>query len=176
MDSTWLTESTVNDLYELLPANGSELVLYDLNRFESLQALMRRQHQVLLDSLIREDHPFALTLITNVNPNTKEAAARRWGPGGTPLGTDDLGAEWPRGVYSLSHLAIPFSPADPIYGRGMSQSISQSISLGAAQPRGERGVLRVPVELFMRLHYNPFFDHLRARVIEEVRRSRPAEP
>ena len=174
VDSTVLTSSTVNDLYERLPDNGSELVLYDFNRFESIQALMRRQHQALLESLIQEDHPFALTLVTNVNANSKQVAARRWGPGGVPLGTDELGAAWPSGVYSLSHLAIPFSPDDPVYGLGTRQNLSGIVALGAIQPRGERGVLRVPVELFMRLHYNPFFNHLRTRVLEEVRRAGPA--
>jgi alpha-beta hydrolase superfamily lysophospholipase len=174
VDSTVLTASTVHDLYERLPANGSELVLYDVNRYESIQALMRREHRVLLDSLIREDHPYALTLVTNVDAGTTQVAARRWGPGGTPLGTDELGEGWPRGVYSLSHLAIPFSPEDPVYGVGMHQKVSEIVALGAIQPRGERGVLRVPVELFMRLHFNPFFDHLRERVLEEVRRGQPA--
>jgi hypothetical protein len=74
----------------------------------------------------------------------------------------------------LSHLAIPFSPEDPVYGVGMHQKVSEIVALGAIQPRGERGVLRVPVELFMRLHFNPFFDHLRERVLEEVRRGQPA--
>ena len=173
VDSTVLTASTVHDLYERLPANGSELVLYDVNRFESIQALMRREHRVLLESLIREGRPYALTLVTNVAAGTTRAAARRWGPGGAPLGTDDLGAAWPSGVYSLSHLAFPFSPQDPVYGVRMNQNLSEIVALGAIQPRGERGVLRVPVELFMRLHYNPFFDHLRGRVLEEVRRQRP---
>ncbi len=57
-----------------------------------------------------------MTLVTNVDANSKQVAARRWGPGGVPLGTDELDAAWPTGVYSLSHLAIPFSPDDPVYG------------------------------------------------------------
>jgi alpha-beta hydrolase superfamily lysophospholipase len=172
VDSTVLTKSTVNALYDQLPDNGSELVLYDINRYESVKALIRSRHQTLLDTLIAEDHPYTLTLVTNVSEDDRGAEARRWGPGARPLGTIDLEADWPVGVYSLSHIAIPFPVNDPVYGVDSKEKMGEIVALGLLQPRGERGVLRVPVELFMRLHFNPFFDHLEARILEEVRKPR----
>ena len=41
---------------------------------------------------------------------------------------------------------------DPLYG--------SSSELGAAVPRGERGVLAQPLEDMLRLRWNPFFDYL----------------
>jgi hypothetical protein len=35
--------------------------------------------------------------------------------------------------------------------------------LGALEPRGERQLLVVPVEQFMRLTYNPFYSYLESR-------------
>ncbi len=172
VDSTVLTRTIVNALYDQLPDNGSELVLYDINRYESVKALIRARHQTLLESLMADDHPYTLSLVTNASEDDRKVVARRWGPGAAPLPTEDLGVEWPIGVYSLSHIAIPFPPDDPVYGVDSGQKLGDIVALGLLQPRGERGVLRVPVELFMRLHFNPFFDHLEARILEEVRKPR----
>ena len=68
--------------------------------------------------------------------------------------------EWPLGVYSLSHISLPFSPNDPIYGAGSAVTGAQdSLVLGAIAPRGEIGVLRPPPSWFLRTRYNPFFTY-----------------
>jgi hypothetical protein len=36
--------------------------------------------------------------------------------------------------------------------------------VGGAVPRGEKGVLTVPMDQFMRLNSNPFFPYLREKV------------
>jgi hypothetical protein len=64
---------------------------------------------------------------------------------------------WPGGIYSLSHIAIPFSPDDPVYGIDGS-------SVGAHVPSGERKVLRFSPDYFLRLRYNPFFDWQKAQI------------
>ena len=51
----------------------------------------------------------------------------------------------------MSHIAIPFSPDDPVYGRNGS-------SVGAQTPRGEIKVLYLSPDYFLRLRYNPFFE------------------
>ena len=38
--------------------------------------------------------------------------------------------------------------------------------LGALAPRGERGMLRLSADYFMRTRYNPFFSYQAARLIE----------
>ena len=70
----------------------------------------------------------------------------------------DSGLEWPLGVYSLSHIAIPFPDFDPLYGDGRSAKASDAgIVLGAITPRGELGVLSLSPAYFLRTRYNPFF-------------------
>lgn len=73
--------------------------------------------------------------------------------------------EWPRLVYSLSHLAIPFAPDDAWYGDGSSDS-DQTFGLGTLTPRGEKQVLVVPAELLLRLRCNPFFEYQAQRLNE----------
>ena len=82
----------------------------------------------------------------------------------------DLGKEWPLAVYSLSHVALPFSEDDPLYG-ARNLPGQKRPSLGALSVRGERNILRVSIANLMRLRYNPFFGYMRDRMIEDIQAS-----
>ncbi len=73
--------------------------------------------------------------------------------------------DWPPGVYSLSHVALPFAPTDPLYG-GPEAGHSPGIALGNLAPRGERGILRVSGTDLLRLRWNPFYDYVEDRVLQ----------
>ena len=88
-------------------------------------------------------------------------AARATEPVVTPL---DL--QWPRGFYSLSHVAVPFPPNDPIYGTWPGPPRVWGVQLGALEPRGERGLLTLSTGQFNRLRSNPFFPYIEQRLIE----------
>jgi hypothetical protein len=76
-----------------------------------------------------------------------------------------LNLEWPANVYSLSHVAIPFAPDDPIYGDGsVASETYRGLRLGALQPRGETSVLAVSMSQAMRLRHNPFFSYEEERI------------
>lgn len=77
-----------------------------------------------------------------------------------------LGLSWPQDVYSLSHVALPFPPDDPLFGGAPSPEDGYRVRLGTLQPRGERAILAVPVDQLMRLTWNPFFPFLEERVRE----------
>jgi hypothetical protein len=77
-----------------------------------------------------------------------------------------LAGRWPRDVYSLSHVAIPFPPDDPYYGDGRQTASTGIPPLGSLRPRGERNMLSVPLEQLMRLRHNPFFDDMAKRIAE----------
>jgi len=79
-----------------------------------------------------------------------------------------LGLSWPRDIFSLSHIAIPFSLSDPIYGRDDVPNADRLIRLGILSPRGERAVLSVPSDTLMRLTCNPFFSYMDARILAWV--------
>jgi len=38
------------------------------------------------------------------------------------------------------------------------------------EPRGERDLLAVPIDLFTRLRYNPFFPYIERRLVEAAER------
>ena len=69
-------------------------------------------------------------------------------------------------MFSLSHVAIPFPPDDPVYGGVPKAGTGEAgIALGSIFIRGERNLLLIPDNYFRRLRYNPFFAYLSSRVL-----------
>jgi hypothetical protein len=77
---------------------------------------------------------------------------------------------YPAGIFSLSHLAIPIPPDDPLYGTepDPAHRLEFGLNLGALDARGERGALIVDQDFLTRLPSNPFFPYLLARVEEGI--------
>ncbi len=169
VDSTVLTRSVVEQFYDKLPAPKNELVLYDVNRINRMQGFSpQTTTQRALDSILshRASHrsPYALTVITNRRNDTREVVSRTWRGAVKEPVEEPLAGRWPRDVYSLSHVAIPFPPDDPYYGDGRQASSTGIPPLGSLRPRGERNTLTVPLEQLMRLRHNPFFDDMAKRI------------
>lgn len=159
------TTIVVKDLIELYgrlePGSGSELVLFDTNRRERFRDLIKDRGTPLLQPLVESrELPYALTVVTNRGDRSAQAVARRKPPQSDFRPDEPLGARWPRQVYSLSHVAVPFPPYDPIYGA----ESEAALPLGRLHPRGEKSLLTVPISSLMRLRFNPFFDYMRERI------------
>lgn len=169
VDSTVLTPSLVTHLYNRLAPNGHELVLFDVNRFSALEPFIKDRHEAFLNSQKGASSlPYAWTLITNQTSDTLRVVAETHNTGSDAITLEPLNLEWPRGVYSLSHVAIPFSPEDPLYGNREDLKKKGLFVLGMVEPRGEKGVLEVPADQLMRLRYNPFFTYMERRIMESM--------
>jgi hypothetical protein len=68
-------------------------------------------------------------------------------------------------MISLSHVALPFPPDDPLYGERPPET-EDRIFLGQIAIQGERGLLKIPESFLLRLRYNPFYALLEERVTE----------
>lgn len=79
--------------------------------------------------------------------------------------TIDMGLRWPRDVYSLAHIALPFPPDDPPSGDGSGTSVS-GLNIGRAILRGEKGHLAMPDSAMTRQHWNPFYRYMEDRILE----------
>ena len=108
--------------------------------------------------------PFGLTLIHNESAESTRVVSRRKAPRSAQASTESLNLAWPRGVISLSHIALPFPPDDPLYGRRGS-SPDGALQLGQMDIQGERGLLRFSADWLLRLRHNPFYDFLESRVL-----------
>jgi len=165
VDATIVPSGIVDRLFDRLPAPaGSSLVMFDVNRLEASAVFMRLAPDAFPHALVAATtQPYDLTLVTNRDPATREVVARRRAPGGAAWDTIELGLAWPSGVYSMSHVALPFPEDDPIYGVGADPT-GRALDLGALVLRGERQLFAIPMDELMRLRYNPFHAYLASRL------------
>lgn len=159
VDTTVRTDAVVDTLYSRLTREGSELVLFDVNRQSRIQTFFKSGAEMAVPSTPGK---YRLSIITNASTSSFDVVERSSGPGATAVETRPLGLSWPPAVFSLTHIALPFAPDDPVFGVAPPEG-AEGLHVGALEPRGERQLLVVPVEQFMRLSYNPFYSYLESR-------------
>jgi alpha-beta hydrolase superfamily lysophospholipase len=164
VDSTVKAAAVAESLLGRLAPEGHELVLFDVNRLAVVQFMLVDDPAPLTRRLVGEPRrPYALTLVTNASAQTLRVQERRWRAASDGATDRTLGAEWPRNVFSLSHVALPFPPDDPLYGYA-SPSTERHVQLGQLEIRGETGVLNVPAWMLTRQRSNPFHAYLLERI------------
>jgi hypothetical protein len=142
-------------------------VLFDVNRFAAKSYLLVDDPAPLTNRLMADDLlPFGITVISNRDTNTRDVVARYKAPLSGNVTEHELhGLAWPSDVFSLSHIALPFPPDDPLYGSEPPVG-DASLHLGDIPMRGERDLNKIPGEWLLRMRYNPFYDVLETRVIQ----------
>ena len=166
VDATVSTDAVVDNLLEHLAPGRHELVLFDINRTHVKSTILVSDPGPLTARLMDDDAlPFSLTLIHNESAESTRVVSRRKAPLSAQASTKSLNLAWPSGVISLSHIALPFPPDDPLYGRRGSAP-DGALHLGQIDFQGERGLLRFPADWLLRLRHNPFYDFLEARVLD----------
>ena len=166
VDATVSVDAVVDGLLQRLPDRGHELVLFDINRSAVLSLLLVDDPGPLTRRLMkRTTLPFAVRLIANESPESIDVVAHYKPPFSPVTETETLDLAWPPGIISLSHVALPFPPDDPLYGRYPPED-EDELFLGQAEIRGERGLLRISTNWLLRLRYNPLYAVPEGRVIE----------
>jgi len=170
-DATVLTREVAEKLYDRLhpSGNGSELVLFDLNR----QAYLRPFLSTKLDAWLQQRmqgpaRAYTLSLVTNAGSDTPAVVVKTRAASTGQLTVRPLGLAWPPQVYSLSHVAMPFPATDPLYGLTPDPREFYGVRLGALVPRGERSVLALSTEQLLRISSDPFFPYVEQRVLEWI--------
>jgi alpha-beta hydrolase superfamily lysophospholipase len=169
VDFTVSTPAVIARLYSRLPANGSELVLFDINRAAVISPLLRDAAETALTRILPPPpRHYRTVVITNQAANTYKVLERTIEAGATSEQSHDLDLAFPPGIFSLSHVALPFPLSDSLYGMEPDDSEDFGIHLGALAPRGERGVLIVNLDALLRTSSNPFFPYVRERIDEFI--------
>jgi alpha-beta hydrolase superfamily lysophospholipase len=153
VDATVRVPDLMRVLYDRLPQGMSELVFFDLNNKAVFSDLLRdRDGPLVQQRLENAALPYRLTLVrgdvAGVIARTRDGAVMTERP---------LDLRWPTEVFSLSHVAVPIRPDDPVLGTRDASAGFPAIGLGSIQMRGEHGVLRVSEGLVMRMRHNPFY-------------------
>jgi alpha-beta hydrolase superfamily lysophospholipase len=169
MDFTVSTSAIVSALYAHLPANGSELVLFDVNRTVKFGALLRPSADTALARLLpSRARTYRTTIITNADVASGEEVERTVEAGAVSERDRALGVTYPPGLYSLSHVALPFPMSDSLYGLTPDPTEDFGLNLGALAPRGERNVLIASLDSLLRASSNPFFPYMIERIDEGI--------
>jgi alpha-beta hydrolase superfamily lysophospholipase len=168
VDNTIQAAALVEILFSRLPANGSELVVYDVNRTNATMHVVKSvpvDPIAYFEALVPTN--YAVTVLLNSGPTSLDVDAWHLDANAEKGERTATTLRWPAQIYSLSHIALPFRPDDPVYGAGAFGEDGQStgIALGALAPRGERGILQLSADYFMRTRYNPFFAYQAERLL-----------
>jgi alpha-beta hydrolase superfamily lysophospholipase len=168
VDFTVSTRAIVSALYAQLPENGSELVLFDLNRTMKFGPLLRPAFAAPGDLLPPPPRPFTATIVANEGFASAQMVERAVAAGAEEESVRALDLSYPSDVFSLSHVALPFPPSDGLYGSHPDPAEDYGINLGAIAARGERGALIVSLDALLRMSSNPFFPYMLARIEEGI--------
>ena len=171
-DSTVSTPAVLQSLYAWLPANGSELVLFDVNRNAKPGVLANPAALAALQQMMPAlPLRYRLTVIGNT-PGEARVSERVIEPGQVIARYRPLALAYPQNIFSLSHVALPFPPDDPLYGFATAATDHPAfgIALGSLVVRAERGMLTVNLDSLFRIGSNPFFPYLLERIDEWIER------
>jgi len=174
VDATVTSNQVIHGLLGRLPAHGHELIVFDVNRNERTESLLAAGPLEDVKNLrAAADLPFRVTLVANRDRGTRAMAAFTREPGTSDITVKDLPFEWPAGVFSVGHVALPFPIDDPVYGL-TSVDAPPHYNLGTIAIKGESGALIVGLGTFARIRSNPFFEVIRSNVVATL--DPPAAP
>ena len=166
VDATVSNNAVVDRLMLQLAPERHQMVLFDINRFANIASLLVDDPSPFTARLIADEQlPFGLTLVANAEANSRAVNAYHKAPFSAGAARIEvLEQNWPGGVFSLSHVALPFPPDDRLYG-STPPAGRNALFLGQQALQGERGVLKIPGNFLLRLRHNPFYDYLESRVL-----------
>jgi esterase/lipase len=170
-DATVSTDALVDVFFGKLAPEGHALVAFDINRDPELEPLLSPAARAGTRNLLTGPPlSFDLTVLGNAAVALERGrdlalVARHRAAGSIAVETRPSGLSWPRDIYSLAHVALPFRSDDPVYG-ATPPTHWDFMFLGKIQLYGERGFLAVPPGNFARLRYNPFFPYIDLRLNE----------
>ena len=169
MDFTVSTSAIVSAFYSRLPPNGSELVLFDLNRAAKLGPLLRPTSETLMSRVLpAAPRQYRTSIIANENSDLGDVSERSTDAGSMTESVRSLGLSYPPDIFSLSHVALPFPINDALYGIDPDTAEDFGIRLGAIASRGETQVLIVNLDSLLRIASNPFYPYLAQRIDQVI--------
>ncbi|UJF23313.1 alpha/beta hydrolase [Shewanella sp. OMA3-2] len=163
IDDTVSSVNVVDELYRYLPKNNHELVMFDYNRSTGFRLLMNLDPITFFEPFwTNNDMDYRLTLIESQQQQSRAVQARELGIL-SQQAPQKLLLEWPKGVFSLSHIALPFPIEDPLYGPLVIEK-TETVQIGLAVFQAERGLFSVSAANMLRQKWNPFYPYMMDRM------------
>jgi pimeloyl-ACP methyl ester carboxylesterase len=175
VDATVSTPELVEGLFKRLPEGEHELVLFNINRKLEVEHLLKSDPGKGLRNLLEnESLPFAISVISNKNEQTFEVVIRQKTANSRIITEQETEMSWPKGIFSLSHVALPISESDSLYG-GIKKSDNKNLHLGNLALRGEIGILKLTGNDMLRMRWNPFLPYIKQRITNFFNLSSPKQ-
>lgn len=166
VDDTVSARAVMRRLFDALPDNGSELVLFDVNRSRVMAPMLRPAATDWPREVLQRARNYTLTVLGVASQDDATVLARSRAAHAPAITAQPIGMPYPAEVYSLSHVALPFADDDPLYG--LHPAGQGGLRLGAIAVRGERNALVVSQDALSRLGSNPFHGYMLSRIDEAI--------
>ncbi len=164
VDFTVSTAAIVDAFYDHLPENGSELVLFDVNRASKFAPLFTTAAETKVARLLpAPPRRYRTAIVTNDGTGGGAVVERVTEAAASSESTRPLDLVYPPDVYSLSHIAVPFPLDDGLYGLTPDPDDDFGVELGTLAAHGEIGALVVNMNGSLRMSSNPFFAYVLER-------------
>ena len=163
VDASVGATGVVDTLYAQLPDARHRLVMFDVNRIAVMHGVQRPDAGALIARLHQMPRRYTLDIVSNARTGDDRVDLERTTPDGTRT-TQETGLSWPAGLVSLSHVALPFPPDDPVYGFIAGSGRDGIPSIGSWLVRGENGATTIALGSLTRLRSNPFWALIEADV------------
>lgn len=171
IDATVKVPKLMEVLFDRVEPNGSELLVFDVNRSGWMKSLINlKPDKELSEAIDNEQLDYAFMILTNQTSDSAKVRVKiRKGDMAIEVPLD---LEWPEDIFSLAHAALPFPADDSIYGTAEATKGS-GLPLGALDFKGESGVLMITDGQILRLRHNPFFPYMKQHISEWVAKTLP---
>ena len=166
VDATVIPEDLI-EMYQKIGTSKDELFVFDINRVykDFMQKDVLNIDPGKID-FKQTNKPQLHMLINNVQFDSIDGASAC---GVYERGINDElidvypgnHTSWPDEFFAMSHVSVPISPDNVNYGDGS--------TLGSMAVHGERNVLLISSDDFMRIRYNPFFDLMEREIRDFIK-------
>ena len=160
VDAT-VKSSDLLKLYDFVGTDNDRLVMFDVN--EDYSNFFKSNINYKLEKVLRKKQVnYSLQMISNrrdsIGDYTGIPALYGFGTDGDKIEicSPKDGQKWRGNMFALSHISIPISPRNKLYGKNSRLSKMHII--------GEKNVLIIPSSDLNRIRYNPFFDLMMKQV------------
>jgi len=149
-------------LYDFIADSNDDLVLFDVNR--RYAPFINGDISAELENMIKNKKvSYKLEFVSNTpNDSIKNLAnIYTFNNNGVKYEVSpSLSALWASNVYSISHISVPISPSNELYGK--ESELSNMLIVG------ERNTLIIPSSDITRVRFNPFFNLMMKRIDEFI--------
>jgi alpha-beta hydrolase superfamily lysophospholipase len=156
VDATVGADGVADVLYARLRGAAHRLVLFDVNRQGAVGSVQRPGAGALIERVSAARRGYTLDVVMNTSAQERSVSVRRLTPDGG-VSVRETNLQWPETLVSLSHVAMPFPPDDPVYGLNPGSGRDGIPSIGSWLFRGENGAVTVSLGSLTRPRSNPFW-------------------